>query len=114
MKKSNEYYPINLEVQDLKTCLQWIPESLMILLKIIMPKLLKQTVITHSMIQAARPRSVLFPIPFGLGVQLEKEFGSKWSISPLHKLGFSISHDEVQKIQTAVCSFRRQRNHSRD
>ena len=47
VEKSNEYYPTNLEVQDLKTCSEWIPESLMILLKIIMLNLLKQTVIAH-------------------------------------------------------------------
>ena len=105
VEKSNEYYPTNLEVQDLKTCSEWIPESLIILLKIIMPNLLKQTAIAHSMIQAARPRSVLCPIPFGLGVQLDKEFGSKWLISHLHKPGFSISPDEVQKYkQSSVVS----------
>ena len=95
VEKSNEYYPTNLEVQDLKTCSEWIPESLMILLKIILPNLLKQTAIAHSMIQAARSRSVVCPIPFGLGVQLDKEFGSKWLISHLQKLRFSISPDEV-------------------
>ena len=50
VEKFNEYYLTNLEVQDLKTCSEWIPESLMILLKIIMLNLLKQTVIPHSMI----------------------------------------------------------------
>ena len=99
MEKSDKYYPTNLEVQDLKTCSEWIPESLIILLDIIMPNLLKQTAIAHSMIQAARPRSVLCSIPFGLGVQLDNEFGSKWLISRLHKLGFSISPDEVQKYK---------------
>ena len=61
------------------------------------------------MIQAARPRSVLCPIPFGLGVQLDKEFGSKWLISHLHKLRFSISPDEVWKYkQTFVVSDRKE------
>ena len=41
VEKSNEYYPTNLKVQDLKTCREWMPESLMILLKIIMPNLFK-------------------------------------------------------------------------
>ena len=99
VEKSKEYYPTNLEVQDLKTCLEWIPESLMILLKIIMPNILKQTAIAHSIIQVARPRSVLYPIPFGFGVQLDKESDSKWLISHLHKLGFSISPDEMQKYK---------------
>ena len=105
VEKSNEYYPTNLEIQDLKICSEWIPDSLMILFKIIMLNLLKQTAIAHSMIQTARPRSVLCPIPFGLGVQLDKEFGSKWLISHLHKLGFSISPDEVKKYkQSSVVS----------
>ena len=82
--------PVSHKVQDLKTCSEWIPEFLMILLKIIMLNILKQTAIAHSMIQAARPGSMLCPIPFGLGVQLDKKFGSKWLISHLHKLGFSI------------------------
>ena len=105
MEKSNEYYPRNLEVEDLGTCLEWIPKSLMFLLKIIMPNLLKQTAIVHSMIQTTRPRSIVRHIPFGLGVQLDKEFGSKWLISHLHKPGFSISPDEVQKYkQSSVVS----------
>ena len=105
VEKSNKYYPTNLKVQDLKTCSEWILESLMILLKIIMPNLLKQTAIAHSMIQAARPRSVLCPTPFGLNVQLDKEFGSKWLISHLHKLRFSISPDEVQKYKQSSVVF---------
>ena len=105
VEKSNKYYPTNLEVQDLKTCSEWIPESVMILLKIIMANLLKQTTIAYSMIQAARARLVLCPIPFGLGVQLYKEFGSKWLISHLHKLRFSISLDEVQKYKQSSVVF---------
>ena len=50
VEKFNEYYPTNLEIQDLKTFSEWIPESLLILLKIIMPNLLKLTAIVHSMI----------------------------------------------------------------
>ena len=105
VEKSNKYYPTNLKVQDLKTCSEWVPESLMILLKITMPSLLKQTAIAHSMIQVARPRSVLCPIPFGLSVQLDKEFGSEWLISHLHKHRFSISPDDVQKYKQSSVVF---------
>ena len=51
------------------------------------------------MVQATRPRSILCPIAFGLGVQLDKESGSEWLISHLHRLEFSISPDEVQKCK---------------
>ena len=57
------------------------------------------------MIQAPRPRSIVRHIPFGLDVQLDKEYGSKWLISHLHKLGFSTSPDEVQRYkQSSVVS----------
>ena len=57
------------------------------------------------MIQAPRPRSIVRHIPFGLDVQLDKENGSKWLISHLHKLGFSTSPNEVQRYkQSSVVS----------
>ena len=115
IKKSNNYYPTNLEVQDLEACLEWIPDSLRILLKIIMPNLLKQTSIGHSIIQAARPRSIICPIQFGLGVQLDRAFGSKWLISHLHKLGFSISPDEVRRFKhSAVVSDAAEANENKE
>jgi len=39
--------------------------------------------ITH----AARPRSLMRPLVFGFGVELEKTFGSKWLINHLSRLG---------------------------
>ena len=42
-----------------------------------------------------RPRSTIFPIPFGLGVEIDHVTGSKWVVTELHKLGFSITYDEV-------------------
>ena len=45
--------------------------------------------------QAVRPRSVIAPIVFGLGSELEQVFGSKWFLDQLNSLCFSISYDEV-------------------
>ena len=46
------------------------------------------------------------PLMFGLGVELEKTFGSKWLINHLSRLGFCISNDEVLRYkQSAIeCS----------
>ena len=46
------------------------------------------------------------PLMFGLGVELEKTFGSKWLINHLSGLGFCISNDEVLRYkQSAIeCS----------
>ena len=36
--------------------------------------------ISQRLVQAARPRPVIAPILFGLGVQLEKAFKTKWLV----------------------------------
>ena len=69
----------------------------------ILPSLqLKQTSIGHAIIQAARPRSVITPTLFGLGVELDHVFGSKWLINELSRLGFSVSYDEVTRYKQSV------------
>ena len=39
------------------------------------------------------------PLVFGLGVELEKTFGSEWLINHLLGLGLCISYDEVQRFK---------------
>ena len=49
--------------------------------------------------QASRPRSIMCPLPIGLGIELENAFGSKWLINHLSRFGFSISADEVLRYK---------------
>ena len=49
----------------------------------------------HTITQAVRPRSVIAPIVFGLGSELEQVFGSKWFLDQLNSLWFSISYGAV-------------------
>jgi len=44
----------------------------------------------------------MMPILFGLGVEIDHVFGSKWLISQLSRLGFSISYDEVVRYKQSV------------
>ena len=39
---------------------------------------------------------------FGLGIEEEKVFGSKWLITELNKLGFSISSNEITRYKQSV------------
>ena len=55
----------------------------------------------HTITQAVRPRSVIAPIVFGLGSELEQVFGSKWFLQ-LNSLCFSISYDEVYLFEHSV------------
>ena len=77
-------YPNN---EDIENSTQWIPHLLQTFIKVILPSFqLKQTSIGNAIVQAARPRSVITPILFGLGVELDHVFGSKWLINELFKL----------------------------
>ena len=47
------------------------------------------------MVNAVKPRSSLSPIMFGLGIEAEKVFRSKWLLTELNRLGFTITPDEA-------------------
>ena len=49
-------------------------------------------------------RTALTPILFGLGVELDHEFGSKWLLDHLARLGFSVTSDEVKLYKQSVLS----------
>lgn len=74
-------------------------DHLQTLLTTIVPSELKQNSIGHCILQAARPRSVVTPTLFGLGVEIDHVFGSKWLINELSRLRFSISYDEVTRYK---------------
>ena len=81
---------------------KWIPHHLKAFLDVVVPSEIKSNSIAHCIIPSARPRSVIAPIPFGLGVELDHVFGSKWLINELSHLGFSITYDEVTKYKQSV------------
>ena len=67
-----------------------------------MPSELKQSSIVQCIIQAARPKSVITPTLFELGIEMDHVFGSKWLVNELSRLGFSITYDEVNRYQQSV------------
>ena len=101
-------YPCNEDIEDGK---KWIPHLLQTFLKVIVTSSeLKRTGIGHALVQAARPRSVITPTLFGLGVEMDHVFGSKWLINELSSLGFSISYDEVIRYKQSVIQSENQDN----
>ena len=49
-----------------------------------------------------KPRLSLFPMVFGLGIEVGKVFRSKWLLAELYRLEFSISPDEAARYQQSV------------
>ena len=99
---SKSHYPNEEDIIDETKGQEWVPESLSLFMSQLIGSIVKKMSIAHCIVQATRPRTVIMPILFGLGVQLDKTFGSKWLISHLSKLGFSITPDEVLKFKQSV------------
>ena len=55
--------------------------------------------IGQAIMQAARPRVLLAPLQFGLGVQMHHHFGSRFLIDALHCHGFCCAYNEVQQFE---------------
>ena len=64
---------------------------------------LKMSSISNCIVQAVRSRgSVIMPTLLGLGVQMDKEFRSKWLVNHLSWLGFAVTYDEVLRYKQSV------------
>ena len=94
-------YPAPHELNDIDNLNNWIPPSLQKLLRIIVPGDLKQIAIGHTIISASK-RKFFSPLLFGLGVQLDHSFGSKWLNNHLARLGFSVTYSQVRNYKKAV------------
>ena len=100
MNYSKAFYS---SVADIKEGVDWVPQSLNLFMKLLLSSNLKQTSLSQCIIQATRPRSVIAPIPFGVGISVDKTTGCRQLIKQLARLGFSITPDEVDRFkQSAV------------
>ena len=80
----------------------FLPSSLHKFLQVLIRPKIKQNSIGQTTIYSTRLRSVIPPIPFGVGIEMDHIFGSKWLINELLQLGFSISYDEVNRYKQSV------------
>ena len=88
------------DISNVKKSKEWILRPLEMLMKTIVSSELKQSSIGQCIIQAASSNnSSTF---FGLGVELDHVFGSKWLINELSQLGFSVAYDEVNRYKQSV------------
>ena len=74
LKYNTEQYPVNSDISDRSTAKQWVPQLLRLFLEKLVTDEIKQISLGHSIVQASRPRSLLSPVLFGVGVSLVKIF----------------------------------------
>ena len=63
---------------------------------------LKQSSIGQAIMKAIKTRCYIPPLLFGLGIELDHKFGSKWLTNEVYKLGFSISPSEITQFKKSV------------
>jgi len=107
MQCNMELYPSTEQFDDIESGRGWVPSLLNAFLANVVCDSRKQVSLSHCIIQASRPCSVISPIPFGVGVgmSLDHVFGSQWLLNTLSGLGLSVSCDEVYRFKQFVLQF---------
>ena len=92
---NTDLYPSTDDIRDLEKGKEWLPRTLQIFLRTLIKSEIKQVSIGQCILRATMSRSYIPPLRFGLGVELDHVFGSKWLITELARLGYCVSPDEV-------------------
>ena len=95
-------YPTKDVINNAECIKRWVPAKLMLLLEGLIKNPIKQASIGQALVHAARPRSCIPPTMFGLSVEVDHLFGSRWLIEQLNHLGFGVSIDEVTRFKQSV------------
>jgi len=82
LQHDKDKYPLCSDFSNLDSARSFVPDLLSAFMRNIVCTELKQVALSHCIIQGARPRSVISPIPFAVGVSTDTEFGSKKIVMP--------------------------------
>lgn len=100
-----EMYPSCSDIQDPQHVADWMPGLLRVFLDHLICPEGKKIALGHNIVQAVRPRSVIAPIPFAVGVSLDHICGSQYLLKLLNRLGMSVSYDEVYCFKQSVAQY---------
>ena len=104
-ERSSLFYPSTADIESRTRCKEFLPSSLRLLLeKMFVAKIsdLRVASIGHAIMQAVRPKAIIAPLQIGLGVQLHRQFGSRFLIDSLYSHGFCSSYTEVQNFERSA------------
>ena len=103
-KYDTDVYPSHDDVSDINLNKSWLPSYLRLFLEILISRELKQVSTGQTIVNAVKPRSSISPM-FELGIEIDKVFGSRWLLTELNRLGFSIGYDEATRYkQSVICN----------
>jgi hypothetical protein len=96
---SSEEYSNDDVTADVNKAKQWLPMPLQEFLGCIVCDELKQVANGQAFVQAAWPRSAIYPVLCGIGVSEDHVLKSNWMIQILACFGFYVSYDEANKYK---------------
>ena len=99
-KYDTSSYPKTTDIHN--TTGDWICKLLKAFLEVLVRSDLRQNSIGQAIVQAAKPRSTIMPVPFGFSVELDHVFGSSWLLDELYQPGFCSSYTEVTRFKESV------------
>ena len=102
MNYDNLIYPTHDDIVLPEKQDSFLPSSLRKFLEVLIQPKTKQNSIGKTINYPTRPRSVIPPIPFDMGIEMDHIFGSKWLINELLRLGFIVSYDKVNHYKQSV------------
>ena len=92
-----DYYPANELIECVDQGKDWLPPYLRLFMGKLIKSPIRQASIGQAIVNVTQTRLSVPPIPFGLGVELDNVFGSKWLLNELSALGFCVSPSEVDQ-----------------
>ena len=95
-------YPTSENIASIQCNKENLPNLLRTFLESLLSNTLRQASIGQAIVYASRPRSTLPPILFGLAVELDHVFGSKWLLTQFNRFGFCLSSEEVLRNKQSV------------
>ena len=81
-------YSTTTKISDTDKLKEGIPPLLLLLMEKIIPDELKRLALCNAIIQAARPHFSISPVLFGVAVEVDHSFASKWLVTEFSRLGF--------------------------
>ena len=102
IETAHEVYPHCDDLTSQEAGIEYLPNTLRVPLEELFAGKkagVKMASIGQAMMKATRPRVLLAPLQFGLGVQMYHHFSSRFLIDSLHNHGFCCSYQEVQRFE---------------
>ena len=98
-------YPSSDEIRSVEENIEFLPGTLKVFLKNVLvgkDTRIKTASIGQAIMQSVRPRVLNTPLQLGLGVQMHRQFGSRFLIDTLNQLGFCSSYSEIQRYERSA------------